>query len=71
MFGTINVGAMGIFSLLIPETKGRSLEELDIIFGAISAETRRKDIERQKVVLGGMDDEAPSPISSSDHKISI
>jgi hypothetical protein len=29
---------------LIPETKGRSLEEMDIIFGAVSAEKRQADI---------------------------
>ena len=26
MFATINIGGMGTFALLIPETKGRSLE---------------------------------------------
>ena len=93
MFGTVNIGAMGLFSLyvffvfrspfstafhchrliliaacclfttrnslltnhhslvfdrLIPETKGRSLEEMDVIFGAVSAETRAADIRRQE-----------------------
>ncbi|KAG6881695.1 hypothetical protein C0992_000394, partial [Termitomyces sp. T32_za158] len=47
MFATVNIGAMGLFSLLIPETKGRSLEEMDIIFGAISAAQRQADIEKQ------------------------
>ena len=32
---------------LIPETKGRSLEEMDIIFGSISAEQRRADIDKR------------------------
>ncbi|KAJ2925781.1 hypothetical protein H1R20_g11310, partial [Candolleomyces eurysporus] len=50
MFGAVNIGAMGLFSLLIPETKGRSLEEMDIIFGAISAEERNANIERQKAL---------------------
>ena len=49
MYATINVVAMGTFSLIIPETKGRSLEEMDIIFGAISAETRQHDIEKVKI----------------------
>ncbi|KAJ4493449.1 general substrate transporter [Lentinula edodes] len=44
MFATINIGAMGTFSLLIPETKGRSLEEMDIIFGSVSAEKRSADV---------------------------
>jgi len=47
MFATVNIAAMGTFSLLIPETKGRSLEEMDIIFGSISAEQRQADIDRQ------------------------
>ena len=29
---------------LIPETKGRSLEEMDVIFGAVTEEKRRADI---------------------------
>ena len=33
---------------LIPETKGRSLEEMDIIFGAVQAEKRRADIEQEE-----------------------
>ncbi|TFK35699.1 sugar transporter [Crucibulum laeve] len=48
MFATVNIGAMAVFSLLIPETKGRSLEEMDVIFGSISAEQRQADIDRQQ-----------------------
>ncbi|KAI0038741.1 general substrate transporter [Auriscalpium vulgare] len=48
MFATINIGAMATFALLIPETKGRSLEEMDIIFGSITAEKRAENIERQE-----------------------
>ena len=33
---------------LIPETKGRSLEEMDVIFGAVQAEKRRADIEQEE-----------------------
>jgi len=33
---------------LIPETKGRSLEDMDIIFGSISAEKRQADIEKHE-----------------------
>jgi hypothetical protein len=32
---------------LIPETKGKSLEEMDIIFGAVDAAKRKADIEEQ------------------------
>lgn len=31
---------------LIPETKGKSLEEMDIIFGAVDPEQRKRDIEK-------------------------
>ncbi|KAH9474988.1 putative quinate permease [Psilocybe cubensis] len=48
MFATINVGGMAVFSLLIPETKGRSLEEMDVIFGAISSEQRQIDISNRE-----------------------
>ncbi|KAJ7900434.1 general substrate transporter, partial [Mycena leptocephala] len=48
MFATINIVGMGLFSLLIPETMGRSLEEMDIIFGAIRKEKRDADIANQE-----------------------
>ncbi|EIN06491.1 sugar transporter [Punctularia strigosozonata HHB-11173 SS5] len=46
MFGTINILGMGVFSLLIPETKGRSLEEMDVIFGSVSQQQRDRDVEK-------------------------
>ena len=48
MFGAINIAGMGTFSLLIPETKGRSLEEMDIIFGSVQADQRQADIAKQE-----------------------
>jgi len=33
---------------LIPETKNKSLEEMDIIFGAVSAEERQTYIDRRE-----------------------
>ncbi|KAI0363814.1 general substrate transporter [Pilatotrama ljubarskyi] len=51
MFATINIGGMATFALLIPETKGRSLEEMDVIFGSVSADQRRADIARQERAL--------------------
>ena len=36
---------------LIPETKGRSLEEMDIIFGSVQEEKRRADIEQEQRVF--------------------
>lgn len=44
MFATINIGAMAVFSLIIPETKGRSLEDMDIIFGSTTQEQRTANI---------------------------
>ncbi|KIJ62504.1 hypothetical protein HYDPIDRAFT_169150 [Hydnomerulius pinastri MD-312] len=51
MFATINIGGMAIFSLLLPETKGRSLEEMDIIFGSVTSEAREAFIEKQERAL--------------------
>ena len=36
---------------LIPETKNKSLEEMDIIFGAVSAEERQAYINKREKVL--------------------
>ncbi|KAK0500131.1 general substrate transporter [Armillaria luteobubalina] len=47
-FATVDIGAMGLFLSLIPETKGRSLEDMDVIFGAISKEERDKNIIQQE-----------------------
>jgi hypothetical protein len=40
------------FDSLIPETKGRSLEEMDIIFGAISPDDRAANLSRQRQEQG-------------------
>lgn len=38
---------MGIFVFFfVKETKNRSLEEMDILFGAVNAEQRAEDVER-------------------------
>ena len=38
---------MGVFAFFfIKETKGRSLEDMDILFGAVTAEQRAEDVER-------------------------
>ncbi|PFH45615.1 hypothetical protein AMATHDRAFT_71376 [Amanita thiersii Skay4041] len=68
MFATVNVGAMGTFSLLIPETKGKSLEEMDIIFGAVSADERQTYITQTQRALG-KHDSPPRRESSSVEKV--
>ena len=45
MFGVFCL-AMGIFIVIFfKETKGRTLEEMDLVFGAIDEEQRRADVE--------------------------
>ncbi|KAJ7823125.1 P-loop containing nucleoside triphosphate hydrolase protein [Mycena leptocephala] len=51
MFATINIGAMATFSLIIPETKGRSLEDMDLIFGSTTQETRSGHIAARETEL--------------------
>ena len=48
LFASINIGAMLTFSFFLPETKGRSLEEMDVIFGAADAATRQADIAKNE-----------------------
>ncbi|KAJ7181181.1 general substrate transporter [Mycena filopes] len=60
MFATINIAGMGLFALLIPETKGRSLEEMDVIFGAVAREKRDADIAKQEKALEHNTEEAAS-----------
>jgi len=69
MFAAVNVGAMATFSLIIPETKGRSLEEMDIIFGAVDADKRRADIERQEREYAGNDKNETTSQQSLDQKV--
>ncbi|KIY60952.1 hypothetical protein CYLTODRAFT_460265 [Cylindrobasidium torrendii FP15055 ss-10] len=47
-FASVNIGAMAVFSLMIPETKGRSLEDMDVIFGSVSVEERNRHIDQQE-----------------------
>ncbi|KAK5119140.1 hypothetical protein LTR85_007754 [Meristemomyces frigidus] len=44
IFGTTNACAC-IFALFLPETKGKSLEETDVLFGVVAESVRREDIE--------------------------
>jgi hypothetical protein len=39
--------AMGVFvAIFVKETKGRTLEDMDLIFGAVDAEERQADVEQ-------------------------
>jgi len=51
MFATINILGMAVFSWFLPETKGRSLEDMDVIFGAVSADQRQADILKHEKAL--------------------
>ncbi|KAF9506548.1 hypothetical protein BS47DRAFT_396141 [Hydnum rufescens UP504] len=53
-FATINIAGGATFSYLLPETKGRSLEEMDIIFGAVKRDVREVDVRKaQKEIEAG------------------
>lgn len=64
MFGSINF-VMATYAFFLPETRGLSLEEMDVIFGAVTAEQRardleakeREDSERIRPVKAGAEDE--------------
>ncbi|KZO91790.1 putative high-affinity glucose transporter of the major facilitator superfamily [Calocera viscosa TUFC12733] len=45
MFGSINL-LTAVFCFFLPETKGVSLEEMDVIFGYVSREQRQRDVLR-------------------------
>lgn len=50
MFGIFYL-CMSVFALLfIKETKGRTLEDMDVLFGAVSAEQRAQDVERSMAI---------------------
>ncbi|KAG9124638.1 hypothetical protein FRC07_010822 [Ceratobasidium sp. 392] len=46
LFGALNLAGSIMCWLICPETRGLSMEEIDILFGAVSAEQRAADIER-------------------------
>ena len=45
---------------MIPETKGRSLEEMDVVFGAVSSEARQALIQREERALGSANEASSS-----------
>ncbi|KAK6607656.1 sugar transporter [Botrytis cinerea] len=49
IFGTFNSVAF-IFTLFLPETKGLSLEQMDVLFKVVNEDVRRKDVGEHVVV---------------------
>jgi hypothetical protein len=45
-FAAINIISCGL-ALLLPETKGLSLESMDVLFGSVTKEQREADIARR------------------------
>ncbi|KAK2467591.1 hypothetical protein APHAL10511_000446 [Amanita phalloides] len=66
MFATVNIGAMATFSLIIPETKGKSLEEMDIIFGAVTRAERQTYINDRQNELNKYDHTHDKGLRQSD-----
>ncbi|KDQ10747.1 hypothetical protein BOTBODRAFT_163453 [Botryobasidium botryosum FD-172 SS1] len=50
-FATINILGMAVFSFFLPETKGRSLEEMDVIFGSVTQEHRDADLRKTQKAM--------------------
>lgn len=48
------------FCRIIPETKGLSLEEMDVVFGVVSSEAREAFIRKEERALGATNDVASS-----------
>ncbi|ETS59893.1 hypothetical protein PaG_05863 [Moesziomyces aphidis] len=48
LFGAINVLGFSTFVFFLPETKGRSLEEMDVIFGSVSKGEREAHMRDQQ-----------------------
>jgi hypothetical protein len=70
MFATINILGMAVFSWFLPETKGHSLEDMDIIFGAVSADQRQADILMHERALEKDDaNEDSKSVQSIDRKV--
>lgn len=45
MFGVFCLAAGTFVLIFAKETKGRSLEDMDVLFGAVDADARRNDVE--------------------------
>jgi len=64
IFGTMN--AVGfIFTLFLPETKGLSLEEIDVLFKVVDEPTRRHDIEEHVGISAVVRDEKDAAVTAS------
>jgi MFS family permease len=63
MFG-IFISAMGVWVFFfIKETKGKSLEDMDVLFGSVDAQQRAADVERNLAQKQGGDDSSLKGVS--------
>jgi len=60
MFGIFSAANFFFVFFFIKETKGRTLEDMDVLFGTVDAEVRAADIERV-LHKGAQDDDAKAP----------
>ena len=59
---------MGVFVIIfLKETKGRSLEDMDILFGSIDAEQRKMDVEQKLAEEKGIDDKDDHHAQHAEH----
>ncbi|KAH8109651.1 general substrate transporter [Phellopilus nigrolimitatus] len=69
MFAAINIGGMFVFSLVIPETKGRSLEEMDVLFGSVTREERDARVQQtQRTIEHNLHDTTSVSSAPGDNK---
>lgn len=65
-FACINIISTGLV-LLLPETKGQSLESMDIVFGSVTREEREADIARHAAELTAV--EKGHDIEATHHEV--
>ena len=70
MFGIL-CSANGAFAFFfIKETKGRSLEDMDILFGTVNADERAADVERM-LHKGSVQEEIPFQTAEENNNQSV
>lgn len=68
MFGIFCLG-MGVFAFFfVKETKGRTLEDMDVLFGAVSAEQRAQDVEKSMAIENKKTELEEREVAGEDNK---